>query len=144
LAARAGPTIRAGESVIRTLHPLGHIDSPVLGRNVQKALSSAGRSEFMANPKPAYTGTAILLHWLVVALLVAQFAVAWTMPDIGRDTPQTILISLHFSLGVLILFVAVIRLLCRATQRQPESQRLVCCRGRCGRRAPSIGCSTRS
>jgi cytochrome b561 len=98
----------------------------------------------MVNPKPAYTGTAILLHWLVVALLVAQVAVAWTMPDIGRDTPQTILISLHFSLGVLILFVAVIRLLCRATQRQPESQRLVCCRGRCGRRAPSIGCSTRS
>jgi cytochrome b561 len=84
--------------------------------------SSAGRSEFMVNPKPAYTGTAILLHWLVVALLVAQFAVAWTMPDIGRDTPQTILISLHFSLGVLILFVAVIRLLWRATHREPEPE----------------------
>jgi cytochrome b561 len=74
----------------------------------------------MVNRKPAYTGIAILLHWLVVALLVAQFTVAWTMPHIGRDTPETTLISLHFSLGVLILFVAVIRLLWRATRTEPE------------------------
>jgi hypothetical protein len=34
-----------------------------------------------------YTATAKFLHWLIVALVVAQFIVAWTMPHIGRNTP---------------------------------------------------------
>ena len=49
--------------------------------------------------KPAYTGTAKALHWLIVALLIAQFAPAWTMPHIGRNTPLTTVINLHFSFG---------------------------------------------
>ena len=66
-----------------------------------------------------YTRTAISLHWLIVALLVAQFIVAWTMPHIGRNTPVTTLISLHFSFGVLILVVAVLRLFWRASHGEP-------------------------
>jgi len=31
-----------------------------------------------------YTGTAKALHWLMVALLIVQFVLAWTMPDIRR------------------------------------------------------------
>ncbi len=58
-----------------------------------------------------YTNTARFLHWLVLALLVVEFALAWTMPHIGRNTPMGTLISLHFSFGVLILGVAAIRLL---------------------------------
>ena len=50
-----------------------------------------------------YTGTAKTLHWLVVALLIVQFIVAWTMPDINRDTKPDTLINLHLSVGVLIL-----------------------------------------
>ena len=34
-----------------------------------------------------YTGTAIILHWLVLALLTAQYIIGWTMPHIGRNTP---------------------------------------------------------
>ena len=30
-----------------------------------------------------YTGTAKLLHWLVVALLIVQFALAYMMPHIA-------------------------------------------------------------
>ena len=30
-------------------------------------------------------------------LLIAQFVFAWTMPHIGRNTPVTNLISLHFT-----------------------------------------------
>ena len=66
-----------------------------------------------------YTSTAKLLHWLIVALLVAQFIVAWTMPHIGRNTPVTTLISLHFSFGVVILAVAIVRLVWRATHAEP-------------------------
>lgn len=66
-----------------------------------------------------YTRTAIFLHWLVLALLVAQYIVGWTMPHIGRHTPVTTLISLHFSIGVLILGVIVVRLIWRITHRVP-------------------------
>lgn len=66
-----------------------------------------------------YTPTAKTLHWLIVALLVAQFVFAWTMPHIGRNTPVTTLISLHFSFGVAILVVAFVRLLWRATHAEP-------------------------
>lgn len=71
------------------------------------------------NAKPGYTGTAKVLHWLIVVLLIAQFIVAWTMPHIGRNTPVTTLISLHFTIGMVILFVAVVRLAWRATHGEP-------------------------
>jgi cytochrome b561 len=68
----------------------------------------------------AYTGTAKALHWLILLLLVAQFVVAWTMPHIGRNTPVSTLISLHFTLGIVILAVAVVRFVWRITHREPE------------------------
>ena len=66
-----------------------------------------------------YTGTAKSLHWLIVLLLIAQFIFAWTMPHIGRNTPVTTLISLHFTFGVIILAVALARLAWRATHGEP-------------------------
>jgi cytochrome b561 len=66
-----------------------------------------------------YTPTAKSLHWLVVALLIVQFAVAWTMPHIGRDTRPDTLINLHFSIGVLIVVLAVIRLGWKLTHQEP-------------------------
>lgn len=57
-----------------------------------------------------YNGFAKLLHWLVVALLVAQFAVAWTMPDVHKDTRPVDLIAWHLSLGMTILLVVIVRL----------------------------------
>ncbi|HZQ11747.1 MAG TPA: cytochrome b [Pseudolabrys sp.] len=70
----------------------------------------------------SYTSTAKFLHWLILALLVVQFAVAWSMPHIGRNTPVTTLISLHFTLGIVILAVALVRLAWRAAQGEPEPE----------------------
>ncbi len=70
----------------------------------------------------AYTGTAKFLHWLIVALLIVQFLIAWSMPHIGRDTKVTTLIDLHFSFGTSILMVAVVRLLWRLKQGEPAPQ----------------------
>lgn len=67
----------------------------------------------------SYTSTAKILHWLIVVLLVAQFIFAWTMPHIGRNTPVTTLISLHFTFGIVILAVAIVRLAWRATHAEP-------------------------
>src|SRR6476661_5070890 len=72
--------------------------------------------------KAGYAGTAKSLHWLIVALLIGQFIFAWTMPHIGRNTPVTTLISLHFTFGVVILAVAVVRLAWRITHREPAPE----------------------
>lgn len=63
--------------------------------------------------EPRYGAAAKLLHWLILALLVAQYAVAWTMPDIGPGTQPETLIDLHMSLGLTILAVAAMRLIVR-------------------------------
>jgi cytochrome b561 len=68
---------------------------------------------------PHYTGTAKTLHRLIMALLISQFAVAWIMPGIGRNTVPETLINLHFSIGVLIIAVAVVRLAWRVTHDEP-------------------------
>ncbi len=66
-----------------------------------------------------YSSTAKILHWLIVTLLIGQYIVAWTMPHIGRNTPVTTLIGLHFSFGIMILLVAIVRLAWRATHGEP-------------------------
>jgi cytochrome b561 len=69
-----------------------------------------------------YSGVAKTLHWLIVLLLIAQFIFAWTMPEIRRDTPVTTLISLHFTFGIIILAVAVVRLIVRLVHGEPEPE----------------------
>jgi len=78
----------------------------------------------MTNTQTAagYTGTAKILHWLILALLIAQFIVAWTMPHMRRDTQPDTLINLHFSFGVLVLLVAVVRMAWRATHGEPAPE----------------------
>jgi cytochrome b561 len=74
---------------------------------------------FETETDAGYTPVAKALHWLVVALLFCQYALAWTMPHIGRDTKPDRMINLHFSFGVLILLVLAIRLAWRWTHREP-------------------------
>ena len=75
----------------------------------------------MANLSSAssYSSTAKALHWTILVLLIAQFIFAWTMPHIDRNTPVTTLISLHFTFGIIILAVAVVRLAWRLTHGEP-------------------------
>jgi cytochrome b561 len=72
--------------------------------------------------KTGYTTTAKSLHWLIVVLLIVQFTLAWLMPHIGRNTPVTTVISLHFTFGIVILTVAIVRLAWRATHGEPEPE----------------------
>jgi len=57
-----------------------------------------------------YSPAAKWLHWLVVLLVLTQFLISFLMPEIGPNTVPATLISLHFSFGVLIFIVMVIRL----------------------------------
>jgi cytochrome b561 len=72
-----------------------------------------------AAANPGYTGTAKFLHWTILVLLIVQFIVGWTMPHMGRDTQPETLINLHFSVGIVILSVAIIRLGWRLTHPEP-------------------------
>ena len=56
-----------------------------------------------------YGGTAKALHWLVFALLAAQYAIGWLMPHIGRDTPNAGWVAWHLGVGATILFIVVAR-----------------------------------
>jgi cytochrome b561 len=70
----------------------------------------------------SYTGTAKSLHWLILALLIVQFTVGWTMPHMGRNTQPDTLINLHFSVGILILSIAMLRLIWRLAHPEPEPE----------------------
>jgi cytochrome b561 len=68
-----------------------------------------------------YGTTAKVLHWLIVALLVAQYLVGWLMPDIHRGPPGAPMIF-HISVGMTILVLIVIRFAWRLTHPvAPES-----------------------
>jgi cytochrome b561 len=69
-----------------------------------------------------YTNMAKSLHWLILALLIVQYTLAWTMPHLRRNTQPDTLIILHFSIGMVILAVAVVRLAWRLIQGEPESE----------------------
>src|SRR3984885_3597728 len=71
--------------------------------------------------QPGYGVVAKLLHWLIVALVVLQFGLAWTMPDIPRGKPPEGLVSLHLSVGATLLIVMLARLAWRLVHGTPPS-----------------------
>jgi cytochrome b561 len=58
-----------------------------------------------------YGSIAKSFHWLVFALVLVQFVIAWTMPAMRRGVIPGTLINLHLSFGVLIMAIVLIRLL---------------------------------
>lgn len=56
-----------------------------------------------------YGTTAKALHWLIVALLIAQYAIGWLMPDIHRDQLPGEPMMFHISVGFTILIVILVR-----------------------------------
>jgi cytochrome b561 len=78
------------------------------------------RSQPQSDPEDlSYSPLAQALHWVIVALLVIQFTLAWTMPEIGRGTKPETLINLHLSFGLVILLLAAIRLVARTILPPP-------------------------
>lgn len=66
-----------------------------------------------------YGPVAKTLHWLIFALLTAQYALGWTMPDVHRDTKPEGLIAWHLGVGAAIIAVLLIRLIWRAMSPVP-------------------------
>src|SRR3569832_2329900 len=70
------------------------------------ALATSGRT---------YSTAQRLLHWLMFALIAAQYAVGSIMPHIGRNTQDEGWVMWHFSIGAAIMFFICVRLIMRVT-----------------------------
>jgi cytochrome b561 len=70
---------------------------------------------------PRYTSTAIVLHWLVAALVFGQFTLGWAMQEIAKQPPgpRTEAFNLHKSIGLALLLLMALRALWRARHRPP-------------------------
>jgi cytochrome b561 len=69
-----------------------------------------------------YGSTAKLVHWLVVALLLVQYAIGWLMPDVHRGMTPGTAMTIHASLGMTILILIVLRFAWRLSHPvAPES-----------------------
>lgn len=71
-----------------------------------------------------YGFTAKLLHWLIAAILVVQFALGWLMPPVRRGMQPGSSMHLHISIGIVVLALIVVRLLWRLTHRVPPEPAL--------------------
>jgi len=66
-----------------------------------------------------YTATAMLLHWIMAALIVALLIVGWYMADLPKGTERSALIALHKSLGLTLFALLVARIVWRLRHRPP-------------------------
>jgi cytochrome b561 len=74
----------------------------------------------MPNGTPTrYTAVAQLLHWVVAALIVTQFTLAWLAEDLPLGMHKLALLARHKSFGMTILMLAVLRLLWRFWHAPP-------------------------
>ena len=60
-----------------------------------------------------YNSVSKIFHWLIVVMLLIEFAVGWLMPGIRRSITPAGLMSFHMSFGIVILGVMLLRILWR-------------------------------
>jgi cytochrome b561 len=65
-----------------------------------------------------YTRTAIVLHWVIAVLVVANLFLAWTFKYWLADYSPTVA-NMHKTVGITVLGLAVLRLLWRLGHRPP-------------------------
>ncbi len=69
-----------------------------------------------------YGTTGKVFHWLIVALLIAQYLIGWFMPDIHRGMTPGAGMIWHISIGTTILALMLLRFIWRLTHPvAPES-----------------------
>lgn len=67
-----------------------------------------------------YTAVAQAFHWLIAALIVTQFTLAYLADDLPIGIHKLALLARHKSFGMTVLMLAVLRLLWRLKNPAPE------------------------
>lgn len=84
-----------------------------------EARAGAGPTE----PVQAYDGVSRTFHWLVVALVLLQVALALVLPSVLPASAGDSITAWHLATGSTILFVMVLRLAWRLTHPMPPAPR---------------------
>jgi cytochrome b561 len=66
-----------------------------------------------------YTRTAVSLHWLVGALMIAAIFMGWTMTEMAISPQKLKLYNYHKWVGITVLALAALRIYWRLTHRPP-------------------------
>lgn len=70
-------------------------------------------------PQHRYDPLSRFLHWTVGLLIIAQFILGWTMPDVHGTAPPAGLIAWHVVLGTALIAVIAIRIVWAFVRRSP-------------------------
>ena len=75
----------------------------------------------MPNTRPSaqYTPVAKILHWVIAALIVTQFVLAWSAEDLPLGMHKLALFARHKSFGMTILMLAIVRVAWRFMHPPP-------------------------
>jgi cytochrome b561 len=65
-----------------------------------------------------YSGIAVLLHWTVAILIIANVALAWSFDSVG-DESKRFVYDTHKSIGITVLGFVLMRILWRLTHKPP-------------------------
>jgi cytochrome b561 len=96
----------------------GHGRAVLDGGGEPRAAPRGGETK--ASGAGRYTSVAIVLHWLLAALILGQIAFGWYLEEIPRNTPpRTIYVNLHKSTGLTIGLIILFRLCWRLMHRPP-------------------------
>lgn len=80
-------------------------------------------SPTVASDMLRYTRVAILIHWTIALLILANVALglsaAWLPPSVLSDVQARVVIDTHKSIGITVLGLAIVRVLWRLTHRPP-------------------------
>jgi cytochrome b561 len=67
-----------------------------------------------------YSALSQTFHWVIAALIVVQFTLAWSAEDLPNGLHKLALLARHKSFGMTILMLAILRLLWRLTHPAPS------------------------
>lgn len=82
---------------------------------------SIGPARASLSSPDRYTRTAIALHWMMAALVIAMIALGQFMTEVPRQTPlRGALFNLHKSIGILLLLLILLRLAWRVRHPPPQ------------------------
>ncbi len=73
----------------------------------------------MARSVTRYSTVAIILHWVIALLILANIALAWTFQNIPKGLTEYNLVQLHKSFGISVLLLSVLRLAWRLFNPPP-------------------------
>jgi cytochrome b561 len=74
-----------------------------------------------STPAPSrYGAVAQSLHWIIAALIVVQFTLAYTAADLPLGVHKLAVLARHKSFGMTVFMLAIVRVAWRAGHRPPE------------------------